>query len=75
MDKVKIKLGGGLSFLAVSLSIGLLTDTWIKLSDWANKEEDKKLMREANEAVKAIDRIVSKIDSIKNAESKEEEAQ
>lgn len=75
MDKVKIKLGGGLSFLAVSLSIGLLTDAWIKLSDWANKEEDKKLLREANEAVKAIDRIVSKIDSIKNAESKEEEAQ
>lgn len=75
MDKVKIKLGGGLSFLAVSLGIVMLTEAWIKLSNWANKEEERKAMIEAAESIKAIDRIVSKIDSIKNAESKEEEAQ
>lgn len=40
MDKVKIKLGGGLSFLAVSLGIVMLTEAWIKLSNWANKEEE-----------------------------------
>lgn len=72
-NKIKIKLGGGITFLAVSLGFKFFMETLIKVSDWNDREEKMKKLKECVEAVNKCDELLNKIDKIKNTDSKQEE--
>lgn len=74
-QKMNFKLKGGLNFLCVAGGIAIIASTFIKLDKWATREQERKQLKEAVEAVNTINELMKKIDNIKVAktDSKEEE--
>ena len=71
----KIKLGGGVTFLAVSLGFKFFMETLIKVSNYNEKEKTKERLKEAIHSVETLEELVNKLDKmkIKNTDSKQEE--
>ena len=71
----KIKVGGGLNLLCYAAAGYLITKTAIVVDQWSNNEKVRKEMNEAVDAVKTVDKIMSKLDKVNVKKEETEEAQ
>ena len=57
----KIKLGGGLDILCVAIAGYVAANTVIKIDDWRNKVNDRKMMKVIEERIKKADDVLDKL--------------
>lgn len=57
----KIKLGGGLDILCVAIAGYVAANTVIKIDDWRNKVNDRKMMKVIEERIKKADDALDKL--------------
>lgn len=67
------KLKGGLNFLCFASGVSILAGTMLKVFDWSEKENKRKEMREAVEAIKTVEKIVGKLDEYTASKTDSEE--